>query len=160
MLSADLLFRKLSIRSHIPSQASLLPPLLTSLLTSVNSPPRASRLSHVCRSRQRSSSSGLTRSRLRLPLCPNLLHTIHRARLAHRRRSHHTRRASRLLIADSNTPNNNNNNNNSNNININNARNRTDTAHRLLVILTRMCLLLCLPRRRRPTHTTPKSNKH
>jgi len=158
MLSADLLFRKLSIRSHIPSQASLLRPLLTSLLTSVNSPPRASRLSHVCRSRRRSSSNGLTRSRLRLPLCPNLPHTIHRARLAHRRRSHHTRRASRLLIADSNTPSNSNNNNN--NININNARNRTDTAHRLLVILTRTCLLLCLPRRRRPTHTTPKSNKH
>ena len=156
MLSADLLFRKLSIHSHIPSQASLLRPLLTSLLTSVNSPPRASRLSHVCRSRRRSSSNGLTRSRLRLPLCPNLPHTIHRARLAHRRRSHHTRRASRLLIADSNnTPSNSN-----NNININNARNRTDMAHRLLVILMRTCLLLCLPRRRRPTHTTPKSNKH
>jgi len=152
MLSADLLFRKLSTRSHIPSQASLLPPLLTSLLTSANSPPRASRLSHVCQSRRRSSSSGLTRSRLRLPLCPNLPHTTHRARLAHRRRSHHTRRASRLLIADSNTPNSNNNNNS-------NARNRTDMAHRLLVILTRMCLLLCLPRRRRPTHIT-KPNKH
>ena len=122
-LSADQLFPNRSIRSHIPSQASLLLPHPTSLLTSVNSFPHASR-THDCRSRPHSSSSGLAPSRHRLPRCQNLPRTTHQAHLAHRKRSRHLTRASHRHTADSNNSSN------------NQARNHTITVPRRRTILT------------------------
>ena len=142
MLSADQLFPNPSIRSHIPSQASLLLPHRTSSLTLVNSLPRANHRSHVCRSQRRYSSSGLTHSRRRFPPCPNLLHTIHRAHPVHRKRSPHSMRVSHRLTADSNN---------------NKVMNRTHLVRRRPVILIWICLVLCLRRNLRHSHPTSMS---
>lgn len=60
------------------------------------------RRTRVCRSRQRSSSSGLTHSRLLFPPYLNLPRIVHQAHLAYQKRSPYLTRVSHRLTADVN----------------------------------------------------------